>query len=310
MSSTVQQSRHTKRKNLTSKRSIWQKRETWIAFLFLLPASIGFLLFYALPFIRGIGISFTDWDLVTDATFVGLENYQKLFEDDRFWRSLQVTLIYVLFNVGIQLTLALVLAELIHRFTNSIVVRIILILPYLLSNVVVALLWLWLLDPRLGIVNSALMALGFERQAFLGSTEQALASVVFINIWRHLGYSVLLFLAGMMVIPDEYYEAASIDGATEFQQFTRITLPLMRPVMAFVFVTGIIGSFQIFDTIAITTGGGPAGSTRVLMWFIYERAFERFDMGYASAAATVLFVILMIATLIQIRFFQADSSAL
>jgi len=176
--------------------------------------------------------------------------------------------------------------------------------------VVVALLWVWMLDPRLGIVNEFLMAFGLDRQPFLGSPDQALLSVIFINIWRHTGYSTLLFLAGLQTIPTEYYEAAAIDGASEVRRFRSITLPLLRPVIAFIVITGIIGSFQVFDTIAVTTQGGPSGATRVIVWYIYEYAFERFNMGYSSAIAIAVFLILIVLTVLQVRLFRAGESQL
>ena len=286
------------------------KRETRAALLFILPATVGFVVFYALPFLRGVLISLTDWDLVTAAEFVGLRNFERLAGDQRFWNALGTTFQYVVINVGVQISLALLLAVFIHRFTRSIVVRAIIIVPYLLSNVVVALLWMWMLDPRLGIVNEFLMAFGLDRQPFLGSPDQALLSVILINIWRHVGYSTLLFLAGLQTIPTEYYEAAAIDGASEVRRFRSITLPLLRPVIAFIVITGIIGSFQVFDTIAVTTGGGPSGATRVIVWYIYEYAFERFNMGYSSAIAIAVFLILIVLTVLQVRLFRAGESQL
>jgi len=268
------------------------------------------LVFYALPFVRGFLISFTNWDLVTAPEFVGLRNFERLLNDQRFLNALGTTIQYVVINVSVQILLALLLAAFIHRFTQSIVVRAIIIVPYLLSNVVVALLWMWMIDPRLGIVNELLMTLGIGRQPFLGSPDQALLTVIFINIWRHAGYSTLLFLAGLQTIPTEYYEAAAIDGASEIRRFWNITLPLLRPVIAFVVITGIIGSFQVFDTIAVTTQGGPAGATRVIVWYIYEYAFQRFNMGYSSALAMSVFLLLVLLTAIQVRLFRAGESQL
>ena len=286
------------------------RRETRAALFFILPALVGFAIFYALPFVRGALISLTNWDLITPAEFVGLRNFERLLNDQRFWGALGTTLQYVVINVGVQIALALLLAVFIHRFTQSIIVRAIIIVPYLLSNVVVALLWMWMLDPRLGIVNEFLMMFGMARQPFLGSPDQALLSVIFINIWRHVGYSTLLFLAGLQTIPTEYYEAAAIDGASELRRFRSITMPLLRPVIAFVVITGIIGSFQVFDTIAVTTQGGPSGATRVVVWYIYEYAFERFNMGYSSTISMAVFLILIVLTVVQVRLFRASESQL
>jgi multiple sugar transport system permease protein len=288
----------------------WLKRETWVAWLFILPSMIGFLTFYALPAIRGLLISFTDWDLLTPANPVGLANYQRLITDTDFWQSLLVTLGYVVINISIQTVLAILIAVLMDRLAKSIFVRGILILPYLLSNVVVGLLWLWMLDPTLGIVNAFLTFIGIGRQPFLGAPSQALASIAGINIWRHMGYTALLVFAGLQTIPKDVYEAASIDGASEWRAFWGITLPLLRPVLVFVLVITIIGSFQVFDTIAVTTMGGPANATRVIVWYIVEFAFDRFNMGYATAISVALFLILAAITFIQMRLLRAGESDL
>ncbi|HEX5692615.1 MAG TPA: sugar ABC transporter permease, partial [Roseiflexaceae bacterium] len=225
-------------------------------------------------------------------------------------QSLRVTLYYVVLNIPLQTGLAVGLAVLMDRLTQSIFVRGVLVLPWLIPNVVVALLWLWLLDPQLGIVNQILGLFGISRQPFLGSVAQAMPSIAGINIWRHVGYTALLIFAGLQTIPKDVYEAGAIDGATEGRMFWSITIPLLRPVLVFVLVTTVIGSFQIFDTIAITTGGGPVDATRVIFWYIYEYAFARFQMGYATAVAIVLFLILITITILQMRFLRADESDL
>lgn len=288
----------------------WFKQETWFALLFILPSMIGFVMFYAIPAMRGVFISFTDWDLLTPAKSVGLANYEKLLADKDFWKALWITLNYVVINIFVQTTLAVLIAVLMDRLTKSIAVRGMLLLPYLLSNVVVALLWLWMLDPTLGVFNSFLQTLGFERQPFFGAPEQAIATIAGVNVWRHMGYTALLVFAGLQTLPKDVYEAAAIDGASEWRMFWNITLPLLRPVLVFVLVTTIIGSFQVFDTIAITTQGGPAQATRVIMWYIFEFAFQRFNMGYATAISIGLFFILILITLVQMRVLRANESDL
>jgi multiple sugar transport system permease protein len=286
----------------------WLSGETLLAWLFILPSLVGFTVFYAVPAVRGLLISFTNWDLLGTPRPVGLANYQKLLQDPQFWHSLRVTVYYVLLNIPLQTALAVGLAVLMDRLTQSIVVRGVLVLPWLIPNVVVALLWLWMLDPSLGLINQILGALGIARQPFLGAVEQAMPSIAGINIWRHVGYTALLIFAGLQTIPKDVYEAGAIDGATETRMFWSITIPLLRPVLVFVLVTSIIGSFQIFDTIAITTKGGPVDATRVIYWYIYEFAFSRFQMGYATAVAVVLFLILITITIIQMRFLRAQES--
>ena len=288
----------------------WFGGEAGLAWLFLLPSLIGFTAFYAIPAVRGLYISFTDWDLFSAPKFIGFENYIDMFGDKQFWRSLQVTGYYVLLNIPLQTVLAIAIAVMMDRVTKSALLRGLFVMPWLLPPVIVALVWLWMLDPVLGFVNMALQGLGFSRQAFLGSPDQAMPAIAAINIWQYTGYTALLFFAGLQTIPKSLYEAAAIDGATEGRMFWSITLPLLRPVMVFVLVTTIIGSFQIFDTIAVTTGGGPVDATRVITWYIFEFAFERFQMGYATAVAVVLFLILAFVTFVQMRILRADSSDL
>ncbi len=284
--------------------------ETLTAWLFILPAFVGFVLFYALPAVRGLYISFTDWNLLRDPTFIGGANYREMIADPLFWNALKITAIYVIANIPLQTALALLLAVLMSRLTTSMLVRGTLILPYLLSNVIVALIWLWMLDPLLGFVNAMLQNIGVARQPFFGSPDQAIWTIAFVNIWRHMGFTALLFYAGMQGIPGSLYEAARIDGASENRMFWGITLPLLRPVTVFVVVTSLIGSFQIFDTVAVTTAGGPVNSTKVLVWYIYENAFQFSRMGYATALSMTLFAILIVITLFQLRFFRSDESDL
>ena len=290
------------------KKSRWDSRETMVAFLFLLPSLIGFIAFFLVPAVRGFWISLTDWDLLTEPEWVGLDNYRKLISDREFRNSLWVTLKYVLWNIPLQTALAVVIAVMMDRLTKSMVVRALLIVPWLMPNVIVDMLWLWLMDPGLGLINSVWEGMGFEGWGFLGNIDQAIPSIAVINIWRHVGYTALLIFAGLQTIPQSLYEAASIDGATELRSFWHVTIPLLRPVLAFVLITSLIGSFQIFDTVAVTTGGGPINATEVINMLIFERAFERFDMGYATTVANALFVMLVGISLIQLRLFNADES--
>ncbi|MCS6827034.1 MAG: sugar ABC transporter permease [Caldilinea sp.] len=284
--------------------------EAFTAFLFILPSLIGFTVFYAAPAVRGLWISFTNWDLLRPPQFVGLSNYVRLFQDGEFWNALGVTVYYVLLNIPLQTLLAIIIAVMMHRLTQSMLIRGLIILPWLMPPVVVGLIWLWLLDPNLGIVNIALKAMGLPMIAFLGLPQWAMPSIAMINIWQYVGYTALLIFAGLQSIPGSVYEAASIDGASETQMFWKVTIPLLRPVLVFVIVTSVIGSFQIFDTIAITTKGGPVNATKVLNWYIYEQAFSRFNMGYATAISIVLFLILIFVSMIQMRILRAGESDL
>jgi len=300
----------------TSSVSWWGRfmtTEALVAYLFILPSVIGFVLFYAYPAIRAVGISFTEWNLLSEAEFVGLANYQEIFSDERFWRSLTNTLAYVLWNIPLQTVLAIGMAVMLDRFSVvlSTLLRSVMILPWLMPNVIVALLWLWILDPSIGIANVLLNAVGMPEQEFLGSPDQAIAWIAIINIWRHAGYTAILIFAGLKTIPRSLYEASSIDGANNWTQFLRITLPLLRPVLVFVLVTSVIGSFQVFDTIAVTTDGGPAGATRVIIFYIIDEVFNRrISMGTATAASVVLFMILLFVTIVQMRFLRSSHSDL
>ncbi|NYD67771.1 carbohydrate ABC transporter permease [Agromyces atrinae] len=280
------------------------------ALLFILPAAIGFVIFYLVPAIRGVGFSLTDQNLVGSGEFIGVDNYTRMAGDPLFWNALVVTFWYVLINISVQTVLALAVAVLLHRLTRAVAIRGIVLLPYLVSNVVVALVWFWMMDYSTGIINVVIDGLGLDRMAFFGDEMLAIPTIALINVWRFLGYTALLIFAGLQTIPGEYYEAASLDGASEWRMFRSITLPLLRPVMALVLVITIVGSFQIFDTVAVTTTGGPVNSTRVIYYYIYQQAFERFDLGYASAMAVVLAILLAAVAYFQLKIMRSNSSDL
>lgn len=278
--------------------------------LFLMPALIGFALFHAVPAARALAISFTDWNLLSSPQWVGWANYRALWEDESFWRGLKLAGLYALLNIPLQTILGLGLAVAMDRLTRALWVRTVVLMPYLLSNVLVALVWLWMLDPAMGVVNHLIESLGASRQPFFASPDHALLTTALVNTWRHMGLVSLLFLAGLQTIPRDLYSAAAIDGASEWQMFRRITLPLLRPVMAFVMVTSVTGSFQVFDTIAVTTNGGPVDATRVVVLVIVQNAFGYYKMGYASAMAMVLTALMLAYTLVQMRLMRAGYSDL
>lgn len=287
-----------------------RRAETLTGWLLVLPAFIGFLLFYAWPTLRALGVSFTDWNLLRPAHFVGLDNYAAMLEDDKFWNGMKLAGLYALLNVPLQTVLGLGLAVAMDRLTKSLFVKSVVLLPYLLSNVLVAMLWLWMLEPTLGALNHLIAALGGGRQPFFGSPDQALWTVAAVNTWRHMGLVAMLFLAGLQNIPRSLYEAAAMEGASEWLAFRRITLPLLRPVMVFVLVTSVTGALQIFDTVAVTTKGGPEDATRVVVYYIIQNAFGYLKMGYASAMSMVLCAIMLVYTAVQMRLLRADQSDL
>ncbi|GAA1360474.1 MULTISPECIES: carbohydrate ABC transporter permease [Catellatospora] len=280
------------------------------AWWFLLPVLVGFAVFYGYPAARGVWYSVTDYNMLNTASYVGTENYTKLFADAKFWNSMLVTAWYVVLNIGSQTLLALGVASLMHRLTRSVVLRATLLLPWLVPNVTIGLLWMWLLDTNLGFVNQLLHTFGLGPVGFFTDETWAMPTVAGINTWAYTGYTALLLYAGMLQIPQYLYEGAAIDGAGEWRMFRGITLPLLRPVLALVLVVSMIGSFQIFDTIAVTTKGGPVSATQVIYYFIYQQAFKYFHMGYAAAAAICLALILGVLTAIQMRMLRASRSDL
>ena len=287
-----------------------KKDDTKLALLFIAPATVGLLAFLVWPLLTGIYYSFTEYTTLTPPQWVGFENYQAMFADPVFWNSLKVTVLYVLINIGVQTVVALVIAVLMQRLTQSTLLRSLVLAPYLVSNVVAAIVFLWILDTQLGIFNIFLQWIGFDPIAFWASETWVIPTVALVNVWRHMGYTALLLFAGLQAIPGHLYEAARTEGAGEITLFRRITLPLLRPILALVLIMTIIGSFQVFDTISVTTQGGPADSSRVLQMYIYQIAFAEYEFGYASALSVALLVILMIVTFTQYWLTRAGKSDL
>ncbi len=287
------------------------RTETLVAWLFILPSLIGLTVFVLIPSVRGLLLSFTNSDLLTRADFVGTQNYQKLINDPQFWSSMRITVGYVLLNIPFQTVIALMLAVLLTRLTQSNIVRGIVLLPYLLPMVMVTMVWLTLMDYDFGPIDGLLHSLGLTKISFLGQTN-IMPSLAWINTWRHTGFVTLLFFAGLQAIPKELYEAARIDGASEWASFKDITFPLLRPVTAFVLVTSGVGSFQVWDSVAVATSpsGGPGGASRVIFWYITNLAFTQFNIGYAATVAVALFVIVLVIALVQLWYFRADKSDL
>ncbi|MFD5341127.1 carbohydrate ABC transporter permease [Streptomyces hawaiiensis] len=281
-----------------------------LAALFIAPALLGFLVFLLWPTLRGIYLSFTRFNLLTPAEWVGLDNYVRMVNDPIFWDSLWVTVEYVVINIGVQTVAALAIAVMLQRLTQSAMLRGIVLTPYLMSNVVAGLVWLWILDTQLGIGNEIISGLGVDRIPFLADETWAIPTIALINVWRHVGYTALLLFAGLQAIPNDMYEAARVDGASEWRMFWRITMPLLRPVLAVVLIMTVIGSFQVFDTVAVTTAGGPANATNVLQYYIYGSAFGRFQFGYASAMSVALLVVLSAITILQYRLTRAGRTDL
>ena len=280
------------------------------ALLFIAPSALGFLIFYLYPAIRGFYFSLTSYNLLGTPTWVGFANFAQIAHDPMFWNALRVTVEYVVLNIGFQTVIAVGLAVLMQRLTQSALLRGALLLPWLVSNVVAALVWFWLLDYQIGILNQFLGWLGIHPIAFFADNLWAIPTIAAVNVWRNMGYTALLVFAGIQTIPKQLYEAAAIDGSSEWRSFWRITLPLLRPVLAMVLVLTVTGSFQVFDTVAVTTRGGPVNVTRVYQYYIYQKAFTEGQFGYASALAVVLFLILAVLAALQMRLLRAGESDL
>ncbi len=254
----------------------------------------------AVPTLASLGIAFTAWRLLDTPRFVGAANFAELLKDPLFWKSLGNTATYVFGRVPANLAISLVLAVLLNRrVIGRNFVRVVLFLPVVCSNVAVALMWQPLFDPTVGLLNRALALVGARPVPWITSVEWAMPSVILVGIWKEIGYFMVIFLAGLQGISSSYYEAARIDGANAFQEFRAITLPLISPATFFCLVTAIIFSFQVFDITTVLTNGGPGNATNTIVMLVYQNAFRFFRMGYASAAAYVLFVVVLTLTILQ-----------
>ncbi|MFW6122190.1 MAG: carbohydrate ABC transporter permease [Petrotogales bacterium] len=277
---------------------------------FLLPWIITFSLFSAFPIIFSLSISFTDYSgLSPEFSFVGFKNFIELFKDDIFLIALRNTTIFVVGTIPFTTTIALLLAVLI----NSKMVKLKglfkagFFLPSVMSMVVIATIWRYMYSAD-GIINTVLQTFGIEKTTgWLASPDTALTSIMIMNIWAAIGYYTIIFLAGLQSIPEQLYESASIDGASSTKKFFNITLPLIKPTLFFVIAINTIRSFQIFSEIFTMTGGEPLNSTQTIVHYLYIKGFRQFEMGYASAMAYVLVVIIMIVTLIQQRALRSES---
>jgi multiple sugar transport system permease protein len=279
------------------------RSEERVAWLFLLPSLVLFLAFTALPVIWAFLISFTHWDLFTAPRFAWLDNYLALAKDPIFLKVLGNTGYFVLAAVPLQMVLGLACALGLNRnIKGQSALRVIYFLPVVTSTVAAALVWAWLFNSNFGLINDALSLLGVTNlPKWLGSSQWAMPAVITVFVWQNLGYAMVLFLAGLQNIRQDVYDAAALDGATGWRRFWHITLPLLSPMTFFVLIISIISSFQVFDLVFVMTKAGPSNATNTLVYFIYQNGFVFYQMGYASAAAMVLFAIVLALTLVQYR---------
>jgi len=282
--------------------NIMYKDKTWVVIL-LAPNIIIFLIFVVFPVVATFGISFFSWDLLGDMKWVGIKNYINLFQDETFLKVTFNTFYFTFASVPLCLIISFSLAVLLDSKIRLIKLwRAIYFLPVISSMVVVAIIWNWLYNPEFGLVNYFLSLFGIEGPAWLNDTTWAMPAVVITNIWKNMGYNMMLFLAGLQSISNTYYEAAELDGANFWGKLRHITIPMISFTTFFVVITSIIGSFQVFDLVMLMTNGGPARSTSVMVHYLYENAFSYFKMGYACAQAVILTLIIFILTLIQFKY--------
>lgn len=277
---------------------LWKK--WFVIALFLLPSLAGLALFQLIPMLASAAISFTDWDLLTKAKFVGFANYKEALLDERSVQSLWNVLQFTAGYLPAVLALGMLLAVLLNRKMPGVkLYRVFVFIPVITSWVAVSIVWRWLLNGQSGLVNYFLSLVGIQGPVWLQDFTWAMPSIIAVSVWKDIGYVTIILLAGLQEISEDYYEAAKIDGATGLQQFFRVTLPLVTPSLFFVLVISLINGFQLFDQVMVMTNGGPAGRTSTLVQQIYENAFRNSKMGFASAQSWMLFLIIFLVTIVQ-----------
>jgi len=288
---------------MTGTRRLNRKKKDWIAaYLFIAPLTIGIFVFYIYPFIQNLWFSFNDVNKFNIATFAGLENYKELLQSKELRRTFGNTLKYVLVTVPVGLALSLLIAALLNtKIKGKSIYRTLYFLPSVTMAAAVAMVWKWVYNDQVGILNGLLKMLGLPTQAWLTDPKLAPYSIMIVGIWMTAGYNMIILLAGIQGISKTYYEAAAIDGAGSVKQFFRITIPMLTPTIFFVLITSIISGFQVFDTIYMMVGKtNPAyESTQSVVMLFYRNAFDYGHKGYAAAISIFLFAVIMIITVIQ-----------
>ena len=289
--------------------SISTKLALW-AWAFLAVPIAFYVVIRFWPTFQALWLSFTDWNIVGRPKFVGLANYIKLLHDPVFWQVFRNTFVYLLVGTPISIVLSFIVAYYLDpiRFGHGLI-RALYFIPFLTTAVAMAWVWRWFYQPvPVGLFNNVLASLGFAQQPFLRSTTQALPAILAPAVWAGLGFQIVIFLAGLRAIPETYYEAARIDGAGRWRILFEITIPLLRPTFVFLVIVSSIGFLRIFDQVYNMTSdrdGGPLNSTKPMVLYIYKTAFDSFDMGYATAQTVVLFLVLLVITLLQLKLMHA-----
>jgi len=277
--------------------------DTWWAALFLAPVVLGLTLLSAGPIVAALGISLTDWDLLTPPELVGLDNFTALLTDERFLIALRNTVFFTVTSVPLGLVLGLGLAlALDQRIRGIAIIRTAYFLPVVTSTTAIALVWLWIYSPQGGLLNEFLGVFGIPAQKWISDPFWSMPSIVVMSVWQGLGVTVIIFLAGLQAIPQEYHDAAAVDGAGVWGRLRHVTLPLLTPSIFFTGILAFIGAFQVFDQVyVLARPGEPTKATITLVYFIYESGFNHFKMGYAAAASWILFLIVAALTILYFR---------
>jgi len=280
-----------------------QRKEEFEFYLSILPWIIGFIFFTGGPILASMFFSLTNWTGLTTINFIGIQNYIAMVTtDNEFLTVIFNTFYYSIASVILGTIGSVVVALLMNQKVPGInIFRTIYYLPSVTSGVAIAIMFMWLFNPQLGLINYALSLVGIQGPLWLASSQWSMPALILMSLWG-IGGNMIVLLAGLQGIPDHLYEAARIDGANKIQEFLNVTIPMLSPVIFFVMVISVIGSFQIFDNVYVMTRGGPGDSTRVLVYHLYQNAFEYQKMGYASALAWILFLIIMGLTFLQFRF--------
>jgi len=278
-----------------------KSEKQYVAYLLLLPTIVIITAFHVLPIFYSCGLSLLNWDLISEARFVGMRNFKLLAQDPLFWKSLWNTIYYTIISVPMSIICSLTIAMMLSSKIKGIdAYRVIYFIPVITSINAVSIVWKLIYHPNFGLLNKMLELVGIPGQRWLLDPKWAMVSIVVMSVWKHLGYNVIIFLTGLKNIPTHLYEAATVDGAGKWNQFRHITWPLLSPVTFFILVMSIIGSFQVFAQIyMMTPGGGPMNSTMTVVFYLYKVGFGDFHFGYAAAIAFELFIMIFALTLVQ-----------
>ncbi len=270
--------------------------ESTTAWLFILPALLGTVIFILIPVICSFALSFTEWDLLNPIKFVGINNYKCLFQSEIFYKILTNTFVFAISTSIFGVIIPLILANILNnRIRGREFFKTAYFLPFITPMIVIGIIWSWIFDPNIGLLNK-IINLNIN---WLYDSNFAMSALIFVSVWKLIGYNMIIFLSSFSSIPNSVFEAAKIDGASNIDTFVQVTIPLLSPTIFFVVIITTISSFQVFDLIYLMTQGGPLDSTNVLVYSIYKYAFEYFEVGTASALAYILFAIILVLTLIQ-----------